>query len=255
MGSPIDSFGTGDMVLPLLTDHPLLAVVSAEVRLFTSGLIIQRFNNVPCQPVLISIANHVEAVWTVDSETCWTLASTQLPSAGEGHNILKWTKDTTITEGIFVILQLKDKNSMTSDLQSEEDKEDNKKSDAYINPLESSLPGLVSGSCRLVCLFVAEGGREASEVTRVLSDWRLAFRVNDIPEHRGSQDKPLPNEFLRSYLCAIDNWGLQKDVTVSWTGGIDKWSSLSSEVSPETIVETAIAPHSAATGLGYHALR
>lgn len=59
--------------LVLLTDHPLVPFGAASLRVFSSGLLVERLDT-HCLPIMISIEAHVERMWTTDLQEVRTQA-------------------------------------------------------------------------------------------------------------------------------------------------------------------------------------
>lgn len=166
------------VTIPVITDHPLQSFFLADVRIHAGGLIFHRMNRTTTLPVVVSLARHVECMWTVDWDTC---LSQSLARGGL----------TTGLEGLLVLFRLKD--------------------DSETNPLALSLPGLTTSSARHVAIFIREGSREAGAMSKALGHWRHTLRAEDIPEHKGGLGERLPTGFLLGVVTALDSMAAEDE--------------------------------------------
>ena len=153
-----------------------------------------------CLPIVIDIVTHVDRVWTMDSETCWEQASSQLLMRKQLLDNLD--KVNLLDEGLFILFQLKkDINVMNT-----YDNEEITSISNIPNPLTQSLGHIgLSHTCQYIAIYVDAGSREMSTVSKVLNEWRHTFRAYDIPEYKGGRDVALPTAFLKSYVIAMDS--------------------------------------------------
>eukprot|EP01041_Mallomonas_annulata_P000798 gene798-1550_t len=229
-----------EVMLPLLTDHPLVSVTTGELQLHASGFIVHRLDNVTCLPIVIDLASHVESIWTIDSDGCWDQTCEYMGSDVSSLKDIDELRN-NLPEGLFILLQLKtfvedlsgdgkddDDTATTEDNYGNDQKEDDEEHEQegkeekmvngkvkrtikmVLNPLAQSLgTKCLSKPCRHLAIFVRAGGRETGVISSALNDWRRTLRAHDVPEHKGSKDVPLPTEFLMSFLSALDSWVLQ----------------------------------------------
>lgn len=97
---------SGLVTLTALTDHPLVPFASAELRPFSSGLLIEKLNT-HCLPIMLSIGSHVECMWTVDLQEMLAqsakLCNLGNLAAGSPYSI----QSRNMPEGYVVIFKLK----------------------------------------------------------------------------------------------------------------------------------------------------
>ena len=216
VGSQLDYSGTGLLQLPLLSDHPVMPVVDAEVRVFSEGLLIERIDSTVGLPILISIGAHVKCLWVVDSTEVTAQAFRLLPALLSTFPAL--LRD-HCPEGKLIVLQLK----TDEELQKERDEveegtgtgEDSGEGTMFKvlqhNLLARSYPFTSgTGSAKephLLALFVPARARSSQAMSTALASWKVAARRHDVREHRGA-DKPLPQTILTAFLTAIDRWAV-----------------------------------------------
>ena len=182
LGKPLDYTGTGMLKLTMLTDHPLIPHFEADFRTFTEGLLVEKMDGADCLPLLLSIGQHVERVWTVDTVESMQQASTLLSSMFLKE---KHLPDLEVPDGLLVIFRLKATDSHHVD---------------EFNPLQRCLPLIGSTpatAAKHLALIIPSDSRAASAMTSACSQWRNAMRMYDVQEHRGGSDMVLPTGILR----------------------------------------------------------
>jgi hypothetical protein len=176
----------------MMSDHPMCPHMNVEVRLFSSGVVVDRVEK-DALPMLITFGTHVEGMWTVDIGDSSTEALRRLgydeSFANDDHS-----------DGYMVVLALKSFESGQSSAV------DDSGSDSCIqyNTTERVLPSFYQ--CRFVAFFVPTSSRHSAVFSTALHAWRTACRMNDIPDVRGlgSGDSALPARVLLPLLVTVD---------------------------------------------------
>lgn len=169
-----------------ITDFAAKPSFEADIRCFTSGLVIERMNRTNHIPVAISFASDVEKVWIVDiADVLWQVTGSAL--IGNKFD-LKWLEE--LFPGHLIVFSLKGVNG------------------ADTSPLSRLFQQLSpEQSLSYLGLFVSHGRRQkestAGGVFPALESWKIAFRVNDITVALG-RSSPLPIEILRSFIVMVD---------------------------------------------------
>lgn len=258
LGKPLDYTGTGLLSLTVLTDHPVMPHFEAELRTFTEGLLVEKMDGASCLPLLVSLGQHVDRVWTVDTADCLTQASKLFAPLFLKERGLP---SIDVPSGIIIVFRLK----------GPEDLPQNAEQDA-LNPLERSLPLIGStgaastGRFRHIALIVPNESRSASAVSSALSHWRTALRMHDVQEHRGNHEVALPDAILRAVLSLLDFWSegvpntvAATDTSSSSSTSFEKLSSALVARSAQDYLTTALSfakmPTLQIPGAGYYALK
>lgn len=140
----------------ILTDHPILTHFTGDVRAFTEGFLIDKINTSSCLPILVTISSaHIDRVWTIDSQDCYTQAVKLFPSIfndNSDHSTNGRRKDegtgqrdlseVSVPPGIILVFRLK-----SSDIISDRDYGNKNDDDVVssgscdrLNPLEKAMP-------------------------------------------------------------------------------------------------------------------
>jgi hypothetical protein len=247
LGKPLDFTGTGMMTVTVLSDHPVVPHFEAELRTFTEGFLVEKMDGAMCLPVLVSIAQHVEHVWTVDAADCMGQASRLFSPAFLKDRTLP---DVEVPSGMLIIFRLKADDAQADGL----------------NPAQRALPlvGNSGGSvAKHVAFVVPTESRSASAMSSACSQWRTAMRMYDVQEHRGGSDVSLPDGILRAFVSLLDFWreGVPSMVAATDTSGPQGGERSPSLVadSYRALVGTALAfaknPTLQVPGTGYYAMR
>jgi len=210
--------------MTILTDHPILTHFTGDVRTFTEGFLIDKINTSSCLPILVTISTHIDRVWTIDSQDCYTQAVKLFPSIfnnSSDHSTNARRKDegtgqrdlseVSVPPGIILVFRLK-----SSDITSDGDYDRNhgdvsSGSCDRLNPLEKAMPlvGLnithssnkakTSSSssssssttttspnlCNHIAFFIKSDGRSSVAFSTAVSYWRKAMVAHDILEYKG----------------------------------------------------------------------
>eukprot|EP01032_Pedospumella_encystans_P011063 gene11063-12896_t len=256
LGKPLDYTGTGLLSLTVLTDHPVMPHFEAELRTFTEGLLVEKIDGASCLPLLMSLGQHVDRVWTVDTADCLAQASKLFAPFFLKERGLP---DIDVPSGIIIVFRLKGSEDVEPDA---------------LNPLERSLPligstgtgATTTGGFRHLALIVPNESRSSSAVSSALSHWRTALRMHDVQEHRGGQEVALPDAILRAVLSLLDFWSegvpntvAATDTSSSSSTSFEKLSSALVAKSAQDYLTTALSfakvPTLQIPGAGYYALK
>ena len=232
----------------MLTDHPLVPHFEADFRTFTEGLLVEKMDGADCLPLLLSIGQHVERVWTVDTVESMQQASTLLSSMFLKE---KHLPDLEVPDGLLVIFRLKATDSHHVD---------------EFNPLQRCLPLIGSTpatAAKHLALIIPSDSRAASAMTSACSQWRNAMRMYDVQEHRGGSDMVLPTGILRALLSVLDFWkeGVPNMVTATDTSGTRTIDTSSTVIatSNQALLTAALTfarhPLLQVPGMGQYAMR
>ncbi len=238
--------------LTVLTDHPVVPHFEAELRTFAEGLLVEKMDGASCLPMLVSIGQHVDRVWTVDTADCLAQASKLLaPLFLKERNL----PDIDVPPGIIIVFRIK----------SLEDLQSSSESGVEFNPLQRSLPlvGSIASTSgvRHIALIVPHESRSASAVSSALSHWRVAMRMHDVEEHRGGAEVALPDSILRAVLSLLDFWseGVPNTIAATDTSRVEQQSAGLVATSSQALLTTALcfakAPTLQVPGTGYYALK
>lgn len=252
LGKALDYTGTGLLSLTVLTDHPVVPHFEAELRTFTEGLLIEKMDGASCLPLLMSIGQHVDRVWTVDTVDCIAQASKLLAPLFLKERHLP---NIDVPSGIIIVFRLKCHEDLPASASGE-----------ALNPLERSLPlvGTAAGEgTRHLALIVPNDSRSSSAVSSALGHWRTAMRMHDVQEHRGGSEVALPDSILRAVLSLLDFWseGVPNTIAATDTTGSNSEQQSASLVagSAQALLTTALsfakAPTLQIPGAGYYALK
>lgn len=250
LGKALDYTGTGLLSLTVLTDHAIVPHFEAELRTFTEGLLVEKMDGASCLPLLVSIGQHVDRVWTVDTADCVTQASKLLsPLFLKERNL----PNIDVPSGIIIVFRLKS----DGDLRDSDNSE-------VLNPLERTLPLVRAAGgerTRHIALIVPNDSRSASAVSSALSHWRTALRMHDVQEHRGGNEVALPDSILRAVLSLLDFWseGVPNTIAATDTSHSEQQSASLVASSSQALLTTALSFSKAPTlqipGVGYFALK
>lgn len=200
LGAAINTGGTGVVVVTVLTDHPSAPVLSAEMRLFSSGFVVEKLDK--CfLPFLVSFGVHVKEMWTVDLGDCYRRALDSKCFGG-----FKTSSAVEVPEGLLVVLQCHNFADQKGSMGQEDDSNiKTVKRCIEYNMLDRILPGTGKVTYMALCL-PSDASRHASALTEAHHAWRVAARMNDIPDNRGARDTqtPLPDAILGPFLAMID---------------------------------------------------
>ena len=58
------------LVLPMLTDNPILSHTMATCTIYESGFLIDKMDELPCIPILVSFGLHIDRSWVVNIGDC-----------------------------------------------------------------------------------------------------------------------------------------------------------------------------------------
>jgi hypothetical protein len=233
LGKSLDYTGTGMLTLTVLTDHPVVPYFEAELRTFAEGFLVEKMDGAMCLPALVSIGQHVDRVWTVDSVDFMAQASKLMsPVFLKERNL----PDIEVPSGLLFIFRLKADDSQADGM----------------NPLQRTLPMIGSagpGVAKHVALVVPAASRSASAMSSACNQWRVAMRMHDVQEHRGAEVS-LPDGILRAYLSALDFW---KEGVPSMVAATDTSGARSSSFGPEIKAESNLAMMTTALSFARHA--
>lgn len=247
----MDYTGTGLLSLTVLTDHPVVPHFEAELRTFTEGLLVEKMDGASCLPLLMSVGQHVDRVWTVDTADCLAQASKLLAPLFLKERHLP---NIDVPSGIIIVFRLKSHEDLPPSLAGE----------ALLNPLERSLPlvGTAAGEgARHIALIVPNDSRSSSAVSSALGHWRTAMRMHDVQEHRGGNEVALPDSILRAVLSLLDFWseGVPNTIAATDTSSSEQLSAALVAGSAQALLATALcfakAPTLQIPGAGYYALK
>jgi hypothetical protein len=200
LGTAINTAGTGVVGVTMLTDHPAAPVLHAEMRLFTSGFVVEKLNK-SFLPFLFSFAVHVKEMWTVDLGDCYRRALASPSFEGTSSSSV-----VEIPEGLLVVLQCHDFRDEKGNMGKGSDTNSNSvKSCIEYNMLDRILPS--SGKVRHIAFcLTADASHQGSALSEALHAWRVAARMNDIPDNRGAGNNQtaLPDEILGPFLAMLD---------------------------------------------------
>jgi hypothetical protein len=198
LGKAIHSTGTGVVGVTMLTDHPSSPVISAEVRLFTSGFVVEKMDK--CfLPFLVSFGVHVKEMWTVDLGECYRRAT-----ESKSFESSRTSVSVDIPEGLLVVLQCHDFGDKDDSTFTESNSLSVRSCIEY-NMLDRILPS--TGRVNHLAFYLpSDTSRQSSSLSEALHAWRVASRMNDIPDNRGGGDNQssLPNHVLDSFMVMID---------------------------------------------------
>lgn len=218
LGSVIEGSGSGTVGITMLSDHPMCPHMNAEVRLFSSGVVVDRVEK-DLLPMLITFGTHVEGMWTVDIGDTSAEALRRL-----GYDDSLANDD--CSDGYVVVLALKN-------FESGESQVDEQRSDSCVqyNTTERVLPSFYK--CRNVAFFVPTSSRHSSVFSTALRSWRTACRMHDIPEIRGlgSGSSSLPVAMLFPVLVTLDCLSSIKPAD-EITSSVELADELSSHIQP-----------------------
>jgi len=200
LGKVIHTSGTGVVGVTMLTDNPSSPVLHCDVRLFTSGFVVEKIDK--CfLPFLLSFGVHVKEMWTVDMGDCYRRAmDSKLCDSMHPSSAVE------IPEGLLVVLQCHDFCDVEENKNKERDgSSQSLKSCIEYNMLDRILPSTGKVKHIAFCLY-SDSVRHSSTMTEAHHAWRVAARMNDVPDNRGAGDNqtPLPNEIFGPFLAMID---------------------------------------------------
>lgn len=203
LGKAITTSGTGVVGVTMLTDHPSAPVLHAEMRLFSSGFVVEKLDK--CfLPFLFSFGVHVKEMWTVDMGDCYRRALACKTFEGSRTSSL-----IDIPEGLLVVLQCHDFRDEKGNMGKGSDVNSNSvKSCIEYNMLDRIFPNTGKVKHIAFCLSSADTSSRGHEsaLFEAHHAWRVAARMNDIPDNRGAGDHQtgLPDEILGPFLAMID---------------------------------------------------
>lgn len=210
--------------MTILTDHPILTHFTGDVRTFTEGFLIDKINTSSCLPILVTISAHIDRVWTIDSQDCYTQAVKLFPSIfndNSDHSTNGRRKDegsgqrdlseVSIPPGIILVFRLKSSDIITDgDYDGDDDDYVSSGSSDRLNPLEKAMPlvglnithssnkvktssSLSSATttasspnlCNHIAFFIKSDGRSSVAFSTAVSYWRKAMVAHDILEYKG----------------------------------------------------------------------
>jgi hypothetical protein len=181
------------------------------VRIFSEGFFVDKIENITTLPIVVSIAKHVECVWTIDSNDVYNQAvNTQNKSSFNKKNTTQdniQLGEVNVPSGLLIIFKLKNSESTVTD-DGDNDNEDKNSNDdnnndnninnnntnnynnIIENPLELASPFLPSTikKSQYLAIFVETGGRASKTMQLCLSTWRNAFRLYSIDEFKGNNN-------------------------------------------------------------------
>ena len=190
LGKLLDTSTSGNLLFPLISDHPLLPYSNCEFKAFSEGILIEKMDT-KCLPVLICMNIHVERMWVVDAEECLSQAL-KLVSRRD-----KDLPEFIAPDGNIVVFRLKlfeDPNVRNENFM------DDIEQALQCNPLTAALPGLSKRSCHHIAFFIPTGSRLAASMNQACGIWRNVLKANDIQVHRGN-DVALPQRYSHSRPC------------------------------------------------------
>lgn len=237
LGKHLDFNAAGVVSVPIITDHPLLPIINAEVRVYTEGLVLERLMDCTSLPVAISIGTHVEGMWTLNTAECGKQVESLLPSdlPTELRNAYM-----ELPGGMIIVFKLRsfvEKEGLCG---------------YEYNPLARALPDMATNLPKYLGIYIQDGSRIASTMTTVTSAWHVALRLHDIEDHRGSKGDALPEDVLRSIVTAIDSWSY-----ISKADAIEIQQEFN--INPEELLSLSKYgthfPEQALPGMGYQLMR
>jgi hypothetical protein len=181
----------------MLTDHPLCPVCESEIRLFSEGFVIEKFDSTR-MPLLVSMKTHVECLWVVDSFETKNQASLFIPPLLDAFPL-----NSSDSAGLLVVFRLKVDYELSLD-----DKEDI----LQYNPLERVLPfinlkNIADEKTRFpkhIALFVPGNSRSSNAFNTAAAAWRISSRIYDLSEYRGSNEVCVHDKILKAFLMIMD---------------------------------------------------
>lgn len=192
LGKAMSTSGSGVVTVPMLTDHPDAPVLLAEMRLFSSGFVVGKMNDIFC-PFMVSMGVHVKEMATIDFGDCFQQVSKKYPGG-----LWKSTID-SFPDGLMIIFKCHDFEATSSGCTQSSK---SVKSCVEYNMLDRILPD--TGKARHIALCLSSTSHHGSSLTESLHEWRRSARTNDIPESRGVGSMSVPDQILLSFLTWVD---------------------------------------------------
>jgi hypothetical protein len=170
------------------------------MRLFSSGFVVEKLDK--CfLPFLLSFGVHVKEMWTVDLGDCYRRALASKSFEGSETSSV-----VDIPEGLLVVLQCHDFRDDQGNMGKGSDVNSNSvKSCIEYNMSDRILPSTGKVRHMAFCLS-AEASRHGFALQEAHHAWRVAARMNDIPDNRGAGNNQtaLPDAILGPFLAMID---------------------------------------------------
>ena len=177
------------MTLSMLSDHPACPFTTVDLRLFSSGLVVDRMEKAML-PLLVTFSTHVDCMWTVDIGDC---VGEALRWLGYDDSVID---NSMYPEGFLVVLRLKDFEGVAAS--------EGGNVCLQYSTADRILPSF--HSCRHIAFYVPTSSRYSAVFSDALHCWRDACRMDDIPDIRGlsNHEHPMPQRVLYSLLVAVD---------------------------------------------------
>lgn len=209
VGRSLDfSTGSSTTNISIITDHPVLPNFDADLKLYSSGFIMERMNGQVCLPLVISFAHHVECSYSIDFQDCFQQIKEQilLPylqqanNSNHKENLVDDLMASIISEvpsGYLIVYKLKKL-------------QNNSKYTAFDRLLPNFHQSANGDRHVGLCLKYSSSSTSSSSSSNsipatVTEHWRAAMRMYDVSEHKG-KDVKIPRALLQSFLTLLDRW-------------------------------------------------
>jgi hypothetical protein len=115
LGRAMDDIGTGLVCLPMLTDNPTQSFLSAHIRPFSQGFVVERLDGATCLPMVITFETHIQTMWTLSLNDCLshsldlltTGADEMTPLCIPRHECLReWSS--LVEDGVLIVFEMRD---------------------------------------------------------------------------------------------------------------------------------------------------
>lgn len=190
----------------LLTDHVTCPVINTELRLFTSGFVVERIEKL-FMPAIVAFAPHISHVCTVDMSACYTLAAkNRIPGMEQLSADSKF-------DGMLIIFTMKP-HGAESPRSPRSPRGKSMEQCMKFNPMDSLLLG--TQSTQHIAMFLPADTRSMEAVQAMRSTWRAAFRMLDIAETLGdTPEYPIPMSIVKSLLIVTDTLNMHAEEAVT----------------------------------------
>ena len=179
----------------MLTDHPSVPVMNADLRLFASGFVVEKMDKC-LSPFLISFGIHVKEMWTIDLRDCYRRVLSSKAFAGTQTSPI-----TYIPEGFLVVLQLNGFDEQENFRGALEMGSNTAKSCIQYSMLDKILPN--NGKVRYIAFCLSAEMSQLKVFSEAHHAWHRAARMYDIPDNRGSVNT-FPEDILGPFLVMVD---------------------------------------------------
>jgi hypothetical protein len=203
VGRPLHFTGSATASASIITDHPIWPKFFAEMRLFSGGFIIEKMNGQVCIPLVISFAQHVESVCTMDFHDCFIQMKDKIlmpylrthPQDASFISTVVEQLESMIPDGYLIVYRLR-----------------SLKGSSGSTALDRICPSYQTsdsecGKHLAVCVRYNDGATGSSNniTSSVTEHWRAAMRLHDVSEFKG-KDVDLTTGVLKSFSVLLDDW-------------------------------------------------